>query len=160
VTGQVIESIFDGKTHIIPLAEVSHIRKMERVTSLDPFPDLPEHIIVYMKHTALSSPEIFLMGEEMANFTRDWCCYRSELEKDTLYPMHAVQPEAPLAIDDMVSRFLSWRLPDDFRPDCGIRFAPLNHPNSWPIGTNLFTATQAKAMLEHVLKKPVPPGAE
>ena len=41
--------------------------------------------------------------------------------------------------DKMVSRFLMWRLPDDFMPDCGIH------------GTNLLTAEQARAMLEHVL---------
>jgi hypothetical protein len=56
--------------------------------------------------------------------------------------------------DDMVSRFLTWRLPDDFSPDCGVSFARV-HPNGVtryePVGTNLLTAAQAKAMLEHVL---------
>ena len=64
--------------------------------------------------------------------------------------------------DEMVTRFLGWKLPEDFQPDCGISFTP--HFNvEWnakqgkppqrhePVGTNLFTATQAKAMLEHVL---------
>jgi hypothetical protein len=53
-------------------------------------------------------------------------------------------------IRQMVDRFLGWKLPADFSPDCGIHYAPLPHPNSWPIGTNLFTATQAKAMFEYV----------
>ena len=53
--------------------------------------------------------------------------------------------------DEMVNRFLSWPLPKSFAPDCGITFKPINHPNVWPIGTNLFTADQARQMLEHVL---------
>jgi hypothetical protein len=56
--------------------------------------------------------------------------------------------------DEMVNRFLTWRLPDDFGPDCGIHFTPF-HPNGVtryePVGTNLLTAEQARAMLEHVL---------
>jgi hypothetical protein len=51
----------------------------------------------------------------------------------------------------MVDRFLAWKLPEDFNPDCGITFKALAHPHSWPTGTNLMTATQATAMLEHVL---------
>lgn len=52
-------------------------------------------------------------------------------------------------IDEMVNRFLAWRLPDDFMPDAGITFAPAS--SGWPVGTNLLTANQAKAMIEHVL---------
>ncbi len=55
---------------------------------------------------------------------------------------------------EMVDRFLCWKLPADFYPDGGVSFAPghttPSSPN-WTTGTNLFTATQAKAMLEHVL---------
>lgn len=57
----------------------------------------------------------------------------------------------------MVQRFLGWRLPEDFRPDGGISFAPVGnagtpheYPNR-PSGTNLLHAEQAKAMLEHVI---------
>lgn len=64
------------------------------------------------------------------------------------------QPEPPPIpkekIDQMVNRFLCWELPADFAPDAGIHFKPINHPTSWPVGTNLFTADQAKAMLVHV----------
>lgn len=55
-----------------------------------------------------------------------------------------------LPIDQAVDRFLCWRLPENFAPDCGISFVKVNHPTSWPTGTNLFTADQAKAMLAHV----------
>lgn len=67
-------------------------------------------------------------------------------------------------IDKMVDRFLSWKLPDDFCPDAGISFErehsaeymakqgkpPLRHE---PIGTNLFTADQARAMIEYMLSE-------
>jgi hypothetical protein len=60
--------------------------------------------------------------------------------------------------DEMVNRFLCWKLPQDFAPDCHISFKlpdPILNPNpSWPVGTNLFSAEQARAMLEHVLGAP------
>jgi hypothetical protein len=48
-------------------------------------------------------------------------------------------------IDKMVDRFLSWPLPKDFAPDCGISFDGRkdDEPNknkTWPVGTNLLTA--------------------
>lgn len=61
-------------------------------------------------------------------------------------------------IDKMVDRFLGWKLPKDFCPDAGISFKPTKpyegdeYGNSWwPIGTNLLTADQARAMIEHML---------
>jgi hypothetical protein len=62
--------------------------------------------------------------------------------------------------DDMVSRFLSWKLPTDFAPDCGISFkreSDYDHPEFGrtkyaPTGTNLLHAGQARAMLEHILR--------
>ena len=57
-------------------------------------------------------------------------------------------------IDKMVSRFLSWKLPKDFVPDCGVSFTPF-HPNGTtqfePIGTNILTDDQARQMFEYVL---------
>jgi hypothetical protein len=53
--------------------------------------------------------------------------------------------------DEMVGRFLGWKLPDDFSPDCYIRFDPPVDTSSWPSGTNLFDFGQAKSMLKHVL---------
>jgi hypothetical protein len=60
-------------------------------------------------------------------------------------------------INHMVSRFLQWKLPENFSPDCGITFERDYNVNTpWPskhepVGTNLFDATQAKAMIEHML---------
>jgi len=60
-------------------------------------------------------------------------------------------------IDEMVNRFLNWKLPDDFSPDGGISFQKISnagtpHEHRYaPVGTNLLTATQAKAMIEYML---------
>lgn len=65
--------------------------------------------------------------------------------------------------DEMVNRFLMWPLPKGFSPDGGVEFVrvvgtmdgarPREElgPSFWPSGTNLLSADQARAMLEHVL---------
>lgn len=62
------------------------------------------------------------------------------------------------AIEHMVSRFLSWRLPDNFSPDGGVSFEPnfmryggitARHE---PTGTNLFDGQQATAMVRHMVE--------
>ena len=58
-----------------------------------------------------------------------------------------------------VNKFLCWKLPKDFSPDSFISFDGKKHdtwggyPNSWPTGTNLFDAKQARAMFEHCLNE-------
>jgi hypothetical protein len=60
-------------------------------------------------------------------------------------------------IKHMVSRFLTWSLPADFHPDNGVSFTAVSNPGSDypfrhnPVGTNLFTAVQAEAMIRHML---------
>jgi hypothetical protein len=60
-------------------------------------------------------------------------------------------------IKHMAQRFLGWKLPKDFYPDGGISFDPIaNKGHSFerrlePIGTNLFTADQAEAMVKHMI---------
>lgn len=63
---------------------------------------------------------------------------------------------ASIVTDAMVDRFLGWRLPDDFSPDGGVTFNPVQYGTvtAWPSGTNLFNATQARAMLEFVHANP------
>ncbi len=57
----------------------------------------------------------------------------------------------------MVSRFLAWKLPDNFSPDGGISFKPVLNENTphpmkaEPTGTNLFSAEQAEQMIRHML---------
>jgi hypothetical protein len=57
--------------------------------------------------------------------------------------------ESVMIIDEMVNRFLVWKLPAGFSPDAGVSFTPLKN-GGWPTGTNLFTAEQATAMIEHI----------
>lgn len=61
-------------------------------------------------------------------------------------------------IEHMVSRFLTWRLPVDFSPDNGISFDPIGNKGTTyqyrraPVGTNLLSADQARAMVLHMLE--------
>lgn len=52
----------------------------------------------------------------------------------------------------MVDRFLMWNLPKNFNPDAGISYAPGNPAHPGPSGTNLFDATQADAMVRHMVE--------
>jgi hypothetical protein len=60
-------------------------------------------------------------------------------------------------IKHMTNRFLAWKLPDTFRPDAGISFEPKFNVGTpyegkhEPSGTNLFDATQAEAMVRHMI---------
>lgn len=58
-------------------------------------------------------------------------------------------------IKHMVSRFLAWKLPENFRPDGGISFERPRYKDTvypMPLGTNLLDATQADAMVRHMLE--------
>ena len=65
-------------------------------------------------------------------------------------------------IDKMVDSFLGWKLPEDFVPDAGISFLPMGEHSShfWPIGTNLLTDDQARAMVKHMLADALPGDTE
>jgi hypothetical protein len=60
--------------------------------------------------------------------------------------------------EEMIGRFLQWKLPENFSPDAGISFKPtfndhLDPPmRHEPTGTNLLDHQQAKDMLEFVLE--------
>lgn len=55
-------------------------------------------------------------------------------------------------LDKLVDRFLGWKVPETFGPDCGVSFTKPNsvYPEGYPVGTNLLTAVEAKAMFQHV----------
>ncbi|WHZ35728.1 hypothetical protein [Sagittula sp. MA-2] len=59
-------------------------------------------------------------------------------------------------LGDMVNRFLTWPLPEDFQPDGGITFEPVGNAGTaheykrQPSGTNLLNYEQAKAMVRHI----------
>ena len=60
-------------------------------------------------------------------------------------------------IKNAVDRFLGWKLPKDFHPDCGIKFEPKYNNGTEqgglhePVGTNLFDAMQAEAMIRAII---------
>jgi len=61
-------------------------------------------------------------------------------------------------IKHMANRFLAWKLPETFSPDNGISFKPPfpDEPmrsRHWPIGTNLLIATEAEAMVRHMIEE-------
>ena len=61
---------------------------------------------------------------------------------------------------EMIDRFLGWPLPKTFAPDCGISFDgrkpdQWNPARTWPVGTNLFSADEARQMLEQDRKSVV-----
>lgn len=61
-------------------------------------------------------------------------------------------------IKHMVDRFLSWGFPSDMHPDGGLTFDRFANPGTTleyefkPTGTNLLDATQASAMVRHMLE--------
>lgn len=68
----------------------------------------------------------------------------------------AISPDEQ--VKHMVNRFLAWKLPENFNPDGGISFkrtfndhlpVPMKHE---PSGTNLLDATQATAMVRHMIE--------
>jgi hypothetical protein len=102
--------------------------------------------------------------KEQANdcgFTLATCPYEREggitvsrAELDEFREWKAGRPKAPAGlVEEAVSRLLSWKLPKDFSPDGGVLFYSPYAPGSpsWPTGTNLLTATQAKQMFEYCL---------
>jgi len=63
----------------------------------------------------------------------------------------------PIDVDQMVTNFLCWKLPENFCPDAGISFTPeynIGTPyqrKHEPVGTNLFDADQARQMILAIL---------
>lgn len=61
-------------------------------------------------------------------------------------------------IKHMADRFLGWKLPANFNPDCGISFDPISNRGHTfesrrePVGTNLLDAEQARAMVQYIVE--------
>lgn len=58
-------------------------------------------------------------------------------------------------IKHMVERFLSWKLPENFNPDGGIRFERMRYKDNlhpMPTGTNLLDAVQAEEMVRYMIE--------
>jgi len=82
------ESIFSGKTVIIPMAEVQHIERDKR----NGFED---GISIIFKSTRWSTEmdawdnTAYLRHYEAESFLKCWCKYRAELESDVLMDLTA-----------------------------------------------------------------------
>lgn len=96
-------------------------------------------------------------GPSMLDVTRLIAIYEADIEclKSSTSGRALTEPQ----IKHMVNRFLGWRLPENFNPDCGISFQRTHsHNGLWgpqkfePAGTNLFDATQAEAMVRHMIE--------
>ena len=86
----VSESIFSGKTTIIPMADVQHIEKLW-YTSDEKTRDNYRGIKVITKHTRWDieadswANNIYLDRQEGDDFLKAWCIYRNELENKITY---------------------------------------------------------------------------
>lgn len=78
--GNISESIFSNSDYVIPMAEVSFIRKTGK------------NIIINFKHGTWNEkcqqfdPCVVLRGKKAIKFLSAWSYYRHELEADTLKP--------------------------------------------------------------------------
>jgi len=105
-------------------------------------PLTPEQIINSGRHgSGLGNEATKQVGEQLAQAYREVDRLTKELDR---------------TLANMVDRFLNWRLPHDFAPDCGITFDgckpdALGYAPSWPVGTNLLTADQARAMIKYII---------
>jgi hypothetical protein len=81
--GKASESIFNGKTHIIPLYRVLHVERDKRESYSDA-------ITVVMDGTTWNSEfdcynnAPYLRHDEAESFLKWWCFYRSEIESEML----------------------------------------------------------------------------
>lgn len=105
--------------------------------------------VIYLRDTAGLSRSDRDMLTDVCNtlsaYRNTLSAYRKRLDADQTQVKH------------MVDRFLSWPLPENFMPDGGISFDPVVNAGTKyagprePVGTNLFDATQAEAMVRHML---------
>jgi hypothetical protein len=98
----------------------------------------------------LQEPVAFL---ELSRVTGEWFLSYITKKDVNQKPLYLAPGAQPVNIEAMVSKFLQWELPADFAPDCHISFDVLRAqlPLSWPTGTNLFSAAQARKMIEAML---------
>ena len=83
---KISESIFNGDTAVIPMADVQHIEKHWYAGDKDRTKDNYRGIIIVTKHTRYNleadtwDNNIYLHGDEARSFLKCWCRYRYELE--------------------------------------------------------------------------------
>lgn len=93
--GHVTESIYSGKSVIVPLADVQHIETHKA-----------PGLIVVTKHTRWDAEtdawanNIWVDGAEADTFKAAWCRYRSELEADTLANLEPSLTDQVMSLHD------------------------------------------------------------
>lgn len=87
----VTESIFDGATTVIPMADVQHIQRHWVSTPVAQRTKYNyQGLIIVTKHTTWDreldnyANNIYIDGEEAKEFLKAWSQYRAELEAETL----------------------------------------------------------------------------
>jgi len=105
----------------------------------------------------MTAPE-YVDGKPSAS-AGDWTLENAASLLEALAAELEAEADAPAREDGLrkaVDKFLAWKLPEDFHPDCGISFDgrgkdARGYDKGWPVGTNLFTADQALAMFRYCL---------
>ena len=77
--GKVSESIFSGKSTIIPMADVQHIEKQFYKNDFAGISIITKHTRWDMEADIWAN-NIYLPKEEAEKFIKAWCFYRHELE--------------------------------------------------------------------------------
>jgi hypothetical protein len=101
---------------------------------------IPGDIIVTVRSAGENASSSLILNREQA----------VALAHDIFRHYRAPASDVKAAVD----RFLGWPLPQGFAPDAGISFTPPTHPHGWPVGTNLLSSDQARAMFEYCLRDP------
>jgi hypothetical protein len=80
------ESIFSGKTVLVPMAEVQHVEKLVRKNRPTDTEIIPNGLHLVTKHTNYNFHQdmwdnpIYIPESEAAEFLKAWQLYRSEID--------------------------------------------------------------------------------
>lgn len=94
------------------------------------------------------------------DISKEWCVAMAEKEAEAGDPDFSIPLRESNMTDEqikhMVDRFLMWKLPANFSPDNGVSFdkhlyMPAGQVRE-PVGTNLLDASQATAMVRHMIE--------
>jgi hypothetical protein len=103
----------------------------------------------------LAKAGIETLSSAISEFAKELNCQNDN--EDILQAIRVLKACSKVDVETMVNRFLSWKLPANFMPDGGISFEPYYKNGTFgggtrkPTGTNLLDATQARAMVLHML---------
>lgn len=79
--------LFEGKTLIICLHDVSHMVRVEAVDTFSGYPH-PEYLRIHLKGASLASPVVRVEGEEIELFLSAWRNYHRWIERSKARAVH------------------------------------------------------------------------